>query len=78
MTTILIDNATLIDGTGAAPIPNAAVLIKDGRIHAVGRADSIPLPDTAVTRIDADGHSEYHEPGCQSNHVGIFFSDSKM
>jgi N-acyl-D-aspartate/D-glutamate deacylase len=45
----LIDNATLIDGTGSDPLKNAAVLIEDGRIKAVGTADSIPLPDAEFT-----------------------------
>ena len=49
MTTILIDNATLIDGTGAAPLTNAAILIEDGRIRAVGKADSLKLPDRVAS-----------------------------
>jgi imidazolonepropionase-like amidohydrolase len=46
--------ATLIDGTGAPPMPDAAVLINDGRIVAVGaqHATSWP-PDTEV--IDVSG-----------------------
>ena len=40
----LIQNGTLIDGTGAAPIPDAAVLLHDGRIEAVGRRATLPRP----------------------------------
>lgn len=46
----LIRNGTLIDGTGAAPVTDAAVLVKDNRIQAVGRANSIRLPDAQTTR----------------------------
>ena len=51
----LIQNGTLIDGTGSRPIPDAAVLIQDDRIRAAGRRADIPLPNTAVAEIDAGG-----------------------
>ena len=35
METVLI-GGTLIDGTGRDPIPGAGVVVKDGKIHAVG------------------------------------------
>ncbi len=73
MTTILIDNATLIDGTGAAPIPNAALLIENGRIRAVGRADAIPLPYVDITRINAQGG--YVLPGFIDAHVHMWHDD---
>jgi len=41
----LIRNGTLIDGNGGAPLPNAAVLVEDSRIRAVGDARSIFLLD---------------------------------
>jgi imidazolonepropionase-like amidohydrolase len=41
----LLLKATLIDGTGAAPIPDAAVLIDAGRIQAVGPAPAISCPE---------------------------------
>ena len=37
----LIRNGTLIDGNGDAPLPNAAVLIQDNRIKAVGATTKI-------------------------------------
>ena len=50
----LIRNAKLIDGTGAAPIDGAAVLIDDGRIQAVGPTASVDAPPDAEV-IDAGG-----------------------
>src|SRR3954453_22363733 len=73
MTSTLITNATLIDGTGIAPITNAAVLIEDGRIRAVGKADSIPLPNTDITRIDAGGG--FILPGFIDAHVHMWHDD---
>jgi imidazolonepropionase-like amidohydrolase len=73
MTTILIHNATLIDGTGAAPISNAGILIEDGRIRAVGRADSLKLPNSVITRIDAGGG--FILPGLIDAHVHMWHED---
>jgi len=51
----LITNGQLILGTGAAPIADAAVLIKDGRVAYAGPGSTLPpvQPDTA--RLDAQG-----------------------
>lgn len=46
--------ATLIDGTGRAPIPNATVLVRDGRIVAAGPAARVRIPSGA-DRIALDG-----------------------
>src|SRR5215813_3283293 len=51
----LIRNATLIDGTGRQPIPNAAVLIENNTIRAAGLERDVPRPDTTTTEIDARG-----------------------
>jgi imidazolonepropionase-like amidohydrolase len=42
--TIVLRAARLIDGTGAAPIANAAVVVSGERIVAVGPAASVPIP----------------------------------
>lgn len=39
--------ATLIDGSGAAPIENAVLLIQEGRVVAVGTADEVEIPEGA-------------------------------
>jgi imidazolonepropionase-like amidohydrolase len=46
--------ATLIDGTGRAPIPNATLLVRDGRIVAAGPAASVRIP-AAAERIALNG-----------------------
>ena len=43
--TIAIVGATLIDGTGAAPVPDSAVVIEDGRIKAVGPRSRVKIPE---------------------------------
>jgi imidazolonepropionase-like amidohydrolase len=44
MSAILVTGAKLIDGTGRTPIPRGAVLVKDGRIAAVGPREAIEAP----------------------------------
>jgi imidazolonepropionase-like amidohydrolase len=51
----LIHNGTLIDGTGRAPVANAAVLLEGHMIRAVGLLDDLPRPDAPTTEIDARG-----------------------
>ncbi len=41
---VVLRAARLIDGTGAAPVANAAVVITDNRITAVGSAQSVQIP----------------------------------
>ena len=45
--TLAIVGGTLIDGTGAAPVPDAAVLIHNGRIVAVGPRAKVKIPRDA-------------------------------
>lgn len=53
--TTLIDGGQLVDGTGAAPIQGAAVLIRDGRISYAGPAAGAPPVGPDATHIDARG-----------------------
>ncbi|KUI28066.1 amidohydrolase family protein [Mycobacterium sp. GA-2829] len=55
MEPLLLHNATLIDGTGAAPLPDAAVLVADGRIQWAGTASG--APSVEATRIDLGGNT---------------------
>jgi len=43
----LVLTGTLIDGTGADPVPDAAIVIQSGRIIAVGSRAQIEIPDNA-------------------------------
>ena len=69
MSYTLIRNGTLIDGTGSNPVTDAAVLVKDNRIEAVGRRDRIRLPDASLTEIDAGGGTIL--PGFIDTHVHL-------
>jgi len=51
----VITNGTVIIGTGAAPIPHATVIVRDGKIEYVGSAEQGPLVDRAAATIDARG-----------------------
>ncbi len=50
----LLLGATLIDGTGAAPVPDAVVLVNDGRIVAAGPRQAVSWPADAEI-IDLSG-----------------------
>ncbi len=52
--TMALTGGTLVDGTGAAPLPDSVVVIQDGRIVAAGRNSSTPIPVDA-TRVDVRG-----------------------
>lgn len=54
VTTIVILGATLIDGSGRAPLRNSAVVIKGDSIVAVGRRGQVKIPRGAQV-IDARG-----------------------
>lgn len=52
---LLIHNGTIIDGNGAQPIIDGAVVIESGKISYVGPAAGAPQLPESVTRIDARG-----------------------
>ncbi|HKH99805.1 MAG TPA: amidohydrolase family protein [Candidatus Sulfotelmatobacter sp.] len=52
--TLAIVGGTLIDGTGAAPVPDAAVVIHNGRIVAAGPRAQVKIPRRAHV-VDAHG-----------------------
>ena len=63
-------NGTIIDGLGGAPIQNGAVLIRNGRIEAVGAAADVRVPDgETVERVDARGGTIL--PGLIDCHVHL-------
>jgi imidazolonepropionase-like amidohydrolase len=53
--TTLISHGQLIDGTGAPPVPDAALVIRDGRIVYAGPAAIAPAVPEDASRIDARG-----------------------
>jgi imidazolonepropionase-like amidohydrolase len=71
---ILIHGGTVIDGTGASPRRGEAVLLRDGRIAALGapaEEQSAALPD--VTRVDATGRTVM--PGLIDAHTHLSFGE---
>ncbi len=58
--------ATLIDGLGGAALPNATVVIEDGRFSRVGPAAATPVP-AGATAIDCRGR--FLIPGLVDMHV---------
>ena len=52
--TVALVGARVIDGTGAAPIANATILVTNGRIDRIGPSASMTVP-AGATRIDAAG-----------------------
>lgn len=65
---IAIVGATVIDGNGGAPIPDAIVVIEGERISAVGPRSSVAIPDGADV-IDATGR--FLTPGFVDTNVHI-------
>ncbi|MGH7631922.1 MAG: amidohydrolase family protein [Gemmatimonadales bacterium] len=61
-----IVGGTLVDGTGAAPVANAVVLVRGGRVVCAGPGADCPVPRRA-RRIDAAG--KWVMPGLVDAHV---------
>ncbi len=69
-TTIAIVGATLWDGTGRAPVPNAVTLVQRDRILCAGAAGECPVPRSARV-INGKGH--FLIPGLIDSHVHLLF-----
>jgi imidazolonepropionase-like amidohydrolase len=69
--TTALRGSRVIDGRGGAPIDDATVVIRDGRIIAIGRSAATPVPSDAQV-VDYTGKTII--PGLISahSHVGIF------
>jgi len=63
---VALVGATLVDGTGGAPVRNAVVVVRDGRIACAGPRPRCPVPDDADT-VRADG--KWITPGLIDTHV---------
>ncbi|MCC6930999.1 MAG: amidohydrolase family protein [Gemmatimonadaceae bacterium] len=69
--TLAITGATVIDATGRAPIADGTVLIRDGRIAAVGAAAQVSIP-AGATRID--GRGKYVIPGLMDANLHLYLN----
>jgi imidazolonepropionase-like amidohydrolase len=68
---VALTHVHLIDGTGAEPKSNQTVLIRDGRIAAVGPAAEIRVPQ-GVRTMDLNGHTVI--PGLVGMHDHLFYT----
>ena len=67
---ILIQNVTLIDGTGREPMPQTTVAMRDGKITYVGKSKQWQVaPDEDVISLDFSG--KYLLPGLIDSHVHL-------
>jgi imidazolonepropionase-like amidohydrolase len=66
---LLITGGTIIDGTGAAPRPNEAILVERGQIRSMGAEARRKAPGDARV-IDADGR--WILPGFIDGHMHLF------
>jgi imidazolonepropionase-like amidohydrolase len=66
---LAISGATLIDGTGGAPIANATVVVEGDRIVGVGSRDTLPIPHDATV---LDGGGKFVVPGLVDMHVHVY------
>jgi imidazolonepropionase-like amidohydrolase len=73
--TLVLVNGTLINGTGADPISNAALVIRAGRIAAVGPREKIEIPADAQV-IDVQGATLL--PGFFNAHVHESFDAYRL
>ncbi len=73
--TTAIVGGTLIDGTGAAPVPNAVVLIQGKKITAAGPAATVRIPKDAV-KIDAAG--KWILPGFIDCHIHTTYPSDEV
>jgi imidazolonepropionase-like amidohydrolase len=53
--TTVISNGQLFDGTGAAPVPNAALVLENGRVKYAGSAALAPAVPAGAEHLDAQG-----------------------
>jgi imidazolonepropionase-like amidohydrolase len=70
--TIALTGARIIDGTGRAPIQNATMVLRGGRVQAVGAGVAVPA---GATRIDVSGKTII--PGLISAHAHEVIQKSK-
>ncbi|MEO6445554.1 MAG: amidohydrolase family protein [Gemmatimonadaceae bacterium] len=68
---VALTHVTLIDGTGAPPRADQTILLRDGKIAAVGPAGSLTIPDGAQVVV-LNGHTV--TPGFVGLHEHTYFN----
>jgi imidazolonepropionase-like amidohydrolase len=69
---------TVIDGTGAAPVPDSAVVARDGRISWIGRRGQLPDPGDRGGRQIVDVAGKYVIPGLLDANVHLVYPDTEI
>jgi len=69
--TTVLSGGTLIDGTGAAPISDATVVVTDGTVTYAGSSEAAPVVDPASEMVDATGTSIL--PGLIESHLHLSY-----
>jgi imidazolonepropionase-like amidohydrolase len=72
---IALVGARVIDGTGAAPIANATILVSNGRIERIGPSASLKVP-AGATRVDVAGKTII--PGLVNAHGHLGHGDRAL
>jgi imidazolonepropionase-like amidohydrolase len=72
---LAIVNGTLVDGTGAAPVAGAVLVVRQGRITAVGPRAVVDIPAGAQV-VDAGGGTIL--PGFINAHVHQGFDEVRL
>jgi imidazolonepropionase-like amidohydrolase len=70
---IVLNHVRVIDGTGAAPEEDQAIVIADGKIQSIGPADS-SKPPAGAQILDRTGYSVI--PGLVGMHDHLYYTDS--
>ena len=68
---VALTRVTLLDGTGAAPKSEQTIVIRDGKIAAVGPAGSVRIPEGARV-LELAGHTVI--PGLVGMHNHLFYT----
>lgn len=66
---LVISNVTLIDGTGAPARPGQTILVRGGKVAAVGKAGEVRVPEGAEV---IDGRGKFVIPGLWDMHVHLY------
>lgn len=66
---LAVSGATVIDGTGRAPLNGATVVIEGDRVVAVGPGATTPIPPGATI---VDGRGKFVMPGLVDMHVHVY------